>query len=264
MEKILCTVGILTFNSSGSIKDTIEAVKDFNEIIVCDGGSTDNTLEIVKGYGCKIIFQDPKFKRADNKIKDFSGVRNQILDSASYKWFFYIDSDELLSRELIEEISGIISGGVLPTAFWIPRKHTIDGHIIDCAATYPSKQMRLFHRDRVNRFVKTIHERIEVKEGTLVSQLNNVMLIPMTTDISAIHRKWNYYLDLEEEKFGKITLWRWLTLCAENLKVSVLYLFRFVRNLFFCRGRRMPLRLELQRYLYHINFCRRLFNNIVF
>ncbi len=258
MGKIQCSVGILTYNSAGTLERTLNAVKDFAEIIVCDGGSADETLNIAKGFGCKIIFQDQKFKRDDGKIKDFAGVRNQTLDAASHRWFFYIDSDELLSLELIKEISEVVIQSK-PAAFWIPRKYVINDLIIDCATTYPSKQMRLFHLDVVGRFIKTIHERIEVKEIATVSSLRNFMLIPMTTDISTIRKKWDYYIDLEGARRNDLSLWQWLQICAENFKISILYAFRFFRNLFFCSGNRMPFTLEMQRHIYHINLSRRLF-----
>lgn len=258
-NKIECTVGILTFNSANSLEQTLRAVSDFSEVIVCDGGSTDNTLDIARRYGCKIISQDPKFKRGDGKIKDFAGVRNQMLDSASYKWFFYVDSDELLSSPLIEEIGVAVLNLKKPTAFWIPRKYVVDGLVIDCASTYPSKQMRLFHRDGVNSFIKTIHERIDVKLEAVIAELDNFMLIPMTTDISAIQRKWDYYLDLEEERIGKMTLALFLKSCFQNIKISALYIFRFIRNIFFCKGNKMPFTLEMQRHVYHINMCKRFF-----
>lgn len=263
-EKIACTVGILTFNSEETLERTLESVKDFSEIIVCDGGSTDLTLEVAKEYGCRVIFQDSKFKRGDGKIKDFSGVRNQTLDVASHEWFFYIDSDELISENLAEEINDVILKSKEPRAFWIPRKYMVKGLVIDCAATYPSRQMRLFHRDGVNRFIKTIHERIEVKKETPVSELQNVMLIPMTTDVVAIQNKWNYYLDLEEERVGSIGLLTWFRMCTQNFKISTLYMFRLLRNMFFCRGNKMPISLETQRHIYHMNSCRRFFKRIVF
>jgi glycosyltransferase involved in cell wall biosynthesis len=263
MTKIQCSVGILTFNSAESLSRTLDSVKDFEEIIICDGGSTDDTLDIARKYGCKIIFQDPKFKREDGKIKDFGGVRNQTLDASSHKWFFYVDSDELLSGELIEEIRSTVLNSKGPTAFWIPRKYVVNGLVIDCATTYPSKQMRLFHRDGVNRFIKTIHERIEVKEGTAVSQLSNVMLIPMTTDIKAIQKKWDYYIDLEEERVGKITVWFWFRSCFQNFKISTLYLLRLIKIQFFCQGNKMPFTLEMQRHVYHINMCKRFFKMLL-
>lgn len=257
--KIPCSVGILTYNSGGSLEKTLRSVVNFAEIIVCDGGSIDDTLEMARSSGCKIICQDPKFKREDGRIKDFAGVRNQMLEITTNKWFFYVDSDELLSDALVDEVRKTTACNKQPTAFWVPRKYVVNGLVIDCASTYPSRQMRLFHLDGVNRFIKSIHERIEVKTDTPISQLQNVMLIPMTTDVSAIRRKWNYYIDLEEQRVGDVTLWWWIKSCFQNLKISMLYLFRFLRNSLFCKGNKMPVRLEMERHRYHINLSTRFF-----
>ena len=256
-NKINCTVGILTFNSEATIKAALESVKNFKEIIVCDGGSIDETLPLARAYGAKVIVQSPKFKNDDNKIIDFAGVRNQMLLVASSPWFFFLDSDELMSPALETEIDSIISDDHPASAFWVPRKYTLEGKAVDCAATYPTKQMRFFHRDAVTGFIKTIHERIEVKPGAPILDLKNFMLVPFNSDPLFHRRKWQHYIELEVVRVGKVSLFKWSSICVENLKISILYAFRYLRNLLFCRGRRMPWRLEWERHKYHFDTCRR-------
>ena len=95
--RISATVGILTFNSEKTLERALESVKDFAEILICDGGSTDSTREIAARYGAKVIQQDARFKNADGRLRDWGGVRQQMLESASNEWFLYIDSDETIS-----------------------------------------------------------------------------------------------------------------------------------------------------------------------
>ena len=57
MEKIACTVEILTWNSEKTLKACLESVKDFDDIIILDGNSTDKTLEIANNYRARIIKQ---------------------------------------------------------------------------------------------------------------------------------------------------------------------------------------------------------------
>jgi glycosyltransferase involved in cell wall biosynthesis len=85
-SKIPCSVLILTFNSGNSIDKCLASVRDFAEIIMSDGGSTDATLDIGEKYNCKIISQDKIFKNIDGSINDFSGLRNQLIVSANYDW----------------------------------------------------------------------------------------------------------------------------------------------------------------------------------
>ncbi|MSU54987.1 MAG: glycosyltransferase [Candidatus Taylorbacteria bacterium] len=256
--KIQCTIGILTFNSERTIKETLESVKNFSEIIICDGGSTDETLSLARAYGARIIVQDPEYKNRNNQIVDFAGVRNQMLAVTNCQWFFSLDSDELMTQKLEMEIEVVVSSKHPATTFWVPRKYTLSGEVVDCAATYPTKQMRFFHLGAVNGFIKTIHERIEVKQGSPVSSLENFMLVPMNPDPLFHRMKWSHYVDLELVRRQRISFYEWLLLCLENSKISLLFIYRYARNLFFCKGKKIPWSLERERHIYHIDMCKRL------
>ncbi|MCR4311235.1 MAG: glycosyltransferase [Candidatus Taylorbacteria bacterium] len=256
-HKIKCTVGILTFNSDTTIKATLESVRHFAEIVVCDGGSTDETLSLARAYGAKVIVQAPEYKGEGNKLVDFSGVRNQMLSVASHPWFFSLDSDELMTPSLEAEIETCITSRQKPTAFWVPRKYMLDDEVVLCASTYPTQQMRFFHCEAVKTFIKTIHEKIEVKPNAPVETLENFMLVPMNPDPMFHRAKWQHYIELEAKRRRRISLWEWVLVCVENAKISSLYFFRFVRNLFLCRGKRIPWKLEWERHVYHLQICKR-------
>jgi len=159
-SKIPCSVGILTFNSASTLARALESVKDFEQIIICDGGSTDNTLSIAKKYGCTIISQSVESKNADNTIKDFSMVRNQCLDAAKFEWFLYIDSDEAASNELVGEVKKIVAVPTTSYIYKVPIRIYIGGHLIKYSSNYPGYQARFFNRASGARFEKNVHERI--------------------------------------------------------------------------------------------------------
>jgi glycosyltransferase involved in cell wall biosynthesis len=256
MSKSACTIAVLTKNNQATLPRALESAKEFAEIIVCDGGSTDRTLDIARAYGARILPQDPQYKDKEGRIKDFGGIHNQALNASTYPWHFYLDSDEVLTRELVEEIKTIISG--TPSAVWVDRKYEIDGKVIECAATYPTRQMRLFHKDAVTGFIKPIHERVQPKGGATIKRTREHMLVPASPDPMVWRKKWEHYIALELARRDTLSYAQWTFICFENAKVSLLYALRLLRNSIFCTGTKMPLALEWERHVYHFRLCRTL------
>ena len=246
-KKIPCSVAVLTFNSEGGLRRCLESVKDFSEIIICDGGSVDYTLAIASEYDCKVIFQDQRYKYSNNKIADFSGVRNQTLQAATNDWFLCVDSDEYLSIESAEEIRQIVTLGsdMEPKVYHMLRKFEVEGKIIDCAGTYPSYQPRFFHKAHVEGFARKLHEKIVAKPGERFGYLKKATIVPIEINIAELKKKHQYYLQLEAERnesLGKGSLIKALyfnlrSVCARWVKIVVNYVI--------CRGNRMPLSFEI-------------------
>ena len=101
--KIPATIGILTYNSEKNLARALASVKDFAEVIIADGGSTDATLAIAREHGARVISQS----NPGHPISDFAQERNLTLAAATQPWFFYLDSDEIMSPELVEYIRTI-------------------------------------------------------------------------------------------------------------------------------------------------------------
>lgn len=79
------------------IEKALLSVKDFDEIVVVDTGSTDSTIEIAKKYTDKIYHFE--------WVKDFSAARNYGIEKSTCDWIYSIDADhELLSTvELVRD-----------------------------------------------------------------------------------------------------------------------------------------------------------------
>src|SRR3989344_3107975 len=249
MEKILCTVEILTRNSARTLGRCLGSVKDFDEIIILDGNSTDNTRQIAERFGCKIIKQYDTDEPSIT-IKDYAEVRNKGLALAKHDWFMYIDSDEYLSSEVAEEIREIVtSPNPSVHAYWQPRKYVLSGTIIDCATTYPNRQMRLFHRQHINKFIRPIHERIELKPETKTGFLKHFEYVPVE-ELAELEARWGRYMKKEIEMLEGVGKKKLLRLAARYIALFCLYTFRYIRNLIACRGNKMPLRFEIARHKY--------------
>jgi len=249
---IQCSVEVLTHNCAATLPKTLKSINRFADVIVCDGGSIDDTVAIARAAGCRVFAQEVRFRNPDNTIRDFSGVRNQGLAAAKYPWFLFVDSDEVLAEELVEEIGIIVKAGMPPAAYWIPRLYVHGGRIVRCASSYPSRQMRLFHKDAVHSFEKEIHERIIVREGAAVHTARGAMLIPVLENRRERLKKMDYYIVLERQRGERITGRDVLRTVFTAGKVIILYNVRLLKNAFCCRGHKLPLLMEWDAQLYQI------------
>ncbi len=249
-RNIPCTVAVLTRNSEATLARALESVKNFDELLICDGGSTDRTLAIAESFGARVIGQDKNFLAEDGRIQNFAGVRNQTLAAASHAWFFFLDSDEYVSPALAKELCAAVAADK-PAAYWVPRKYVYRGKVVDRAVTYPNRQMRFFNRRTAASFIKAVHERIELLPGTPVKELAAYLLVPMEDSVADMKRKWRGYLEVEGLRSPVLTLRQWIVGALRESAVAGLYVARFARNIiFYPNSTRLPARFELARLWY--------------
>ncbi|MEK7082292.1 MAG: glycosyltransferase family 2 protein [Patescibacteria group bacterium] len=255
--KINCSVEILTRNSAHTIARCLESVKNFDDIMVLDGGSTDDTREIAARLGARVTDQEDG-QRENQAIGDFAAVRNRGLAVARHPWFMYIDSDEYLSPKGVEEIRGIVESPA-PEAhvWWQPRKYVLNDVVIECATTYPNRQIRLFHRDFVQGFVKPIHERILVNPGVKTAVLRHCEYVPLGSPAS-LKARWERYRNMEIAIAAGMRRPKSIRVVLGELALFVFYALRYVRNIFFCRGARLPFSYEWLRHCMIFGFIWRL------
>lgn len=179
IERIPCSVGILTLNSEKGLPACLESVKAFGEIVVCDGNSTDSTVAIAHSYGARVVKQYDSDEPNLRCVKDKATVRQRNMEAATFDWYFFMDSDDTLSPEVVEEIRSIVTNPH-PThvVYRMPTRIFIEGREIKHEATYPSYQIRLIHKKLVApHFKGKVHERLVFDEkrfpvGTLKNYYN--------------------------------------------------------------------------------------------
>lgn len=250
MKKIPCTVEILTLNSAATLARCLASVKDFSDIIVLDGNSTDETRTIARQFGARVVSQSSS-PEPNYHINDFSVVRNRGIVAAQEKWFLFIDSDEYLSDGAVEEIRSIIVNGGKQSAsvYRIPRKYVIGGTVIGRSSMYPNYQVRFFHLDAVYEFIKPIHERINIKDGMYVGTLEHPVLVPFEDKLQII-AKWKRYAEHEVTK-RPVSRVRLVPYTLRNLLEFLKYILKYFRTFLLGRGPRMPFFYEWHNAIYH-------------
>lgn len=118
-----------------------------DEIIVCDTGSTDKTVEIAKNYA-KVVHFD--------WCDDFSKARNYAKSFATHDWILSIDCDEVLEAGAIEKMR-----------YAIANTENTDGILLNLQEKDWSARtgaFRLFHKSL--DWIGVIHEIVHPKNPT--------------------------------------------------------------------------------------------------
>jgi glycosyltransferase involved in cell wall biosynthesis len=122
-----------------------------DEVVLVDSGSTDDTVEIARAAGARVIEQP---------WLGFPAQRNVALDNARGEWVLEIDADERITPELATEIlsfvadppPGVDLGG-------LPLRNLFLGRFLGPSAKYPEYRRRLLRRGSYrHEESRTVHE----------------------------------------------------------------------------------------------------------
>jgi tetratricopeptide (TPR) repeat protein len=120
-----------------------------DEIIVVDTGSTDATVEIAKSFDAKVI----EFEWTGS----FSEARNVSFEAATGDWVMYLDADEVLVAEDIEQLRALTSRTWREAFYLVETSYT--GELGDGAAMV-NNTLRVFRNRPEYRFRDRLHEQI--------------------------------------------------------------------------------------------------------
>jgi glycosyltransferase involved in cell wall biosynthesis len=208
MQKIPCSIPILTLNSEKHLRQCLESVKDFDDAFLVDGNSTDKTLEIAKEFGVK-VYKQVETDEPNVEIKNFSEVRRKAFNLTQHDWIFDLDSDEYLTPELIQKISEIISEEEknINNIYNVPKKYVVRGRVIDHAFNYPSYNYRLYNKKSGAEYKrsKLVHEQLNFPDTAKVVNTKEFLCSHLPDSYKEIKEKDDYYLSLALDKMKKST-----------------------------------------------------------
>lgn len=258
--KIPATAYVLTLNSAATLPACLESLRDFDDILVLDGNSTDGTREIAERAGARVIPQgdDPTPNR---RIENFTEVRERAFEAARHDWIFQLDSDEVALTEVVESVREIVSGDDRMTTARFRRLAVVNGRIVRYAYFYPEWCLRLVHRGsgiawNPNR---AVHERLMIPPDVRVIDRSGEILQSWPS-LSECRAKDRRYLTLAtrplmagDVRIGKIT-----RAAAVNVakgfyvaeKIAAIHLAR--------KPDTLPLAYHLRFPAYHFSFAARL------
>jgi glycosyltransferase involved in cell wall biosynthesis len=136
------SVVINTYNAEQHLERVLDAVKDFDEILICDMESTDSTLQIAQRHGCRVV----TFERKKYTIVE--PAREYAIHEAQHEWVLVVDADEIVTPQLREYLYQRISEADCPDGLAIPRKNYFMGRFM--RSHYPDYILRFFRKDKTH------------------------------------------------------------------------------------------------------------------
>jgi len=255
MDKIPCSVLVLTRNSGKTLERCLAPLRDFAEIVVHDANSEDDTVTIATRFGAK-IFKQYDTEEKSVRVKDFTEMRLRQRDAASYDWVLYIDSDEELSSGAAKEIGEILQTADPKTIIRISRVPVIDGIPRTHGHISPEVMPRVHHRrsGATLRKGKTVHEKYEYDASFTEVILEHPLYVPLSS-VADLRSKDDRYLTLEVERlqrdgytWGRYVRW---ILFREPLIMAVLLFRIFIRLPILFRKDAIPMEHHLRYVRYH-------------
>ena len=127
---------VLTFNDECQISRLLEDLSLVEQVIIVDSNSTDKTLEICEEFGVKVFTH--KFI---NQAESCNWAIENIFKESD--WIFRLDSDERVSKALLDEISSLTIKDE-PIVGYVNREMTWMGKKLKYSALRPHFIGRLF------------------------------------------------------------------------------------------------------------------------
>lgn len=237
MSKIIFSVVLAIHNEAENLERCLGSVNDIaDEIIIVDGESSDNSVEIATRFGAKIISTSNK--------QNFHINKQMAMDEASGSLVLQLDADEELDvelRDFIVELKDKFSqqdslSSFEPKAWWIKRKNYYLGRFLTKGGQYPDKVIRLYIKGYANLPQKDVHEQMSVNGQ--VDTAEGHLLHYSFPNFKTVVKKMNTYTSFEAsnqlKSHKKVSILA--TISFFILKPATTFLSIFIRHKGFMDG----------------------------
>ena len=183
------SVCVLTKNNEQLIRECLSRLAGFEEILVLDTGSTDQTLEIVASFpNARLFHQDG--------IRHFGETRDFITSKAKNDWILHIDSDEFVSPELKGEIESMTLDP--NTVYEIYRRTFYRGKALPA---FNDRIRRFYNKNSTGWSPRAVHEVVEVRNGMTVGRLKSPVEHHSYHSVKQLVQKAQLYSSMYADQF---------------------------------------------------------------
>ena len=214
------SVVIITRNASSTLAATLDVLCEFEEVVIYDNGSIDETLSIAACYPNVSLYQGEFF--------GFGLTKRHAVSLAKNDWILSLDADEKPSEQLIATLRQWIVSARSRDIGNVRRENSMLGRPVRHSGWGNDWLVRLFNRRDYNFNDAMVHESVETDYKANVIQLPGCIEHAAVTDLSQFLEKINRYSTLRSNS-GKLNKYSpWLILLKS--------IFAFIRTYFFQLG----------------------------
>jgi len=175
------TAVLITLNEELNLKRTLPQLNWCDEIIVVDSGSTDNTVQLCRNFGCKVVYR---------AFDGYGSQKKYAVSLSRNNWILSLDADEVLSDELVDEIKKEMEAPK-SAGYLLPMNLVFLGKEFTFGKESNRFFLRLFNKQLGNFNDRKVHEGIELIGEKI--KFKNKILHYSYQDISQYFKKLNTY-----------------------------------------------------------------------
>ena len=213
------SVTMITRDASRYLAESLDALRRFDEVIVLDNGSTDDTIELARTFSNVKVYESP--------FIGFGPLKNLATSYAQNDWILSVDSDEVLSEALVDEIFSLSLDH--NKVYAIVRNNYYDQKLMRCCGWEDDTVDRLFCREMVHFNDNQVHESLIFPQGVTREKLHHRFKHYTYRNSEELIAKMQYYSTLWARDYaGKKS--------ASPAKAVLRSLFAFVKFYFLKKG----------------------------
>lgn len=144
---------MITKNAELTLAKSLHSLEKFDEVVIYDNGSTDETLNIVKKFNNVSLHQ--------GDFLGFGPTKAYAATLAKNSWVFSLDSDETISEKLTNYLLSMNLD--LHTCYEVRRDNYYRNKHIKCCGWYPEYITRMYNVKTTNFSNAMVHETVELK-----------------------------------------------------------------------------------------------------
>lgn len=175
---------IITRNVASTIRDTLESLRRFDEVVIYDNGSDDGTQDIVQEY--------PNVSFHSGEFLGFGKTKAHAVSLARNEWVFSIDGDETLSDELLRALNELALDDPT-TAYLVLRHNYFMGKHVSHGGWGNDWLLRFFNRNHHGFNDAAVHEQVVSGSGGKTKRLAGPLIHDAVQDIGQFLIKINRY-----------------------------------------------------------------------